>query len=246
MPNIDSIKAELIDKLWLPKVKEAKALICPRRKKNARMRLFTLTDGINLKEIFKLESENLIQKEDVVAWVQTMQKKFRVESESVDCVLDGSVYDGSFLTPASQLYDRFPFDIVNLDFNSQESMQREGRIEAEVMMIERAIQLQYQTGGRVFILIYTTILDTFDINGAEVMRVSDAIAINGWGGLGLNQFANQITDSDQKMCFLQTFIEKLMQKYGYASRGNVENLSYDNIGGNNKLFSLVAILVRHV
>lgn len=242
MPNIDSIKAELIDKLWLPKVKEAKVLIYPRRKKNAKMKLFTLTDGINLGEIFKFESENLIQKEDVVAWVENMRKKFRVESESVDCV-DGSVYDGSFLASSSQLHNRFPFDIVNLDFNSQEPMQRKGRIEAEVMMIERTIRLQHQTGGHIFVLIYTTILDTFEINGSEVIRVSDAIAVNGWGGLGLNQFANQITDSGQKMCFLQTFIEKLMQKYGYASRGNVTNLNYDNIKGNNKLFSLAAILV---
>lgn len=244
MPNASTLKDKLIDKLWLPEVKEAKKLIYPRRRKNARMSLLTLTDGIDMKEIFKFEEEKLIERQDVIAWVKTMIKRSRAEAESVGNVLDGSVYDESFLGSSCPLNNHFPFDIINLDFHSQEPVNEQGRLEKEVEKLETIINLQKQSECNKFILIYTTTIDACAFNTSTVFRVSDAVCVDNWGGLNLSGFAETISTGNEKKRFLEAFVNEVSRKHGYKCERGIKQLSNESLAESESLCSLAVILVK--
>lgn len=244
MPNITTLKNKLINESWLPEVKEAKKLIYPRRRKNARMRLLTLTDGIEMKEIFKFEEEKLLERQEVVAWVKTMIKRSRAEAESIGNVLDGSVYDESFLGSSCSVNNHFPFDIVNLDFHSQEPANDPGRLETETEKLEVVINLQKQAGCNKFLLIYTTLLDPCDFNTSIVVRASNTVLVNNWNGLNLSGFAETISTLDEKKSFLEVFVNEVIRKHGYQCEGGIKNLSNASLSDSENLFSLSAILVK--
>jgi hypothetical protein len=200
------------------------------------MRLFTLTDGTTFKEIFKLEEEKLIQREDVVAWVRTMQQRARAESESIGCVFDGHIYNDEFLGPSCQLKAQFPFDIINIDFVAQGLLSEQGKIERELEKLEKIIALQNQMECNKFVLIYTTSIDAHEINATEVIRTSDSSFMNGWAGLGVISPFNLITDLNQKQKFIRDLFERLIQKYKYKCAPHVVD--------DTQLFSIVGIIVR--
>jgi len=237
-------KDELIEELWLPKARETKALIYPRRKKNARMSLFTLTDGINLNEIFKFEEENLIQREDSVAWVTTMIKRNRVESESIGYVLDGHIYDQSFLDSSCPLISRFPFDILNLDFGSQDPDLGQGRIEIEIKKLEKIISLQGQKNSERFLLIYTTLIDASSIEPQHIIQNSNAVTVDGWNGLDIRNSSSSITNSDNKRDFLLALFNKLLEKYDYNCHTGLACLTRECSRDREEVFSIAGIIVR--
>ena len=244
MPDVASSKVELIDQLWLPKIKEAKSIIYPRKKKVG-MRLFTLTDGISFREISKFEEENLIQKEDVVAWVKTMIKRSRAEAESVGHVFDGHIYDNElFLGTSCQVKVLFPFDIINLDFESQEPTLERGRIEIEMEKLEKIIILQNQNRCNKFVLIYTTLIDAFDIDANRVIRTSDSFTMSGWNGIEPNGLTGLITDSTLKQRFLQHYFEQLIQKYIYKCIPVIACSPCNIHSCDAQLFSIAGIFVR--
>jgi hypothetical protein len=244
MPDVTSSKIELIDRLWLPKIREAKSIIYPRKKKG-RMRLFTLTDGISFREISKFEEENLIQKEDVVAWVKTMIKRSRAEAESVGTVFDGHIYDNElFLGTSCQAKVLFPFDIINLDFESQEPTLERGRIEIEMDKIEKIITLQNQHNCNKFVLMYTTLIDTCDIDANRVKQTSDSLSMSGWNGIELNGFTGLITDSALKQRYLQNYFEQLTRKYTYNCIPAILCLPCNIHSCDAQLFSIAGIFVR--
>ena len=240
-----TLKDQLIDNLWLPQVKEAKKLIHPRRRKNAQMSLLTLTDGIDMREIFRFEEEKLIEKQDVVAWVKTMNKRWRAEVvASVGYAYDGPVYDDSFLDSSCLVSNNFPYDIINLDFHSQEPPNEQGRLEKEMKKIETIFSLQKQSACNRFVLIYTTIIDSFALNVNAIIQVSDAMHVIGWSGLNLDGFTNPISDFKQKKEFLEAFINRISEKYGYKCEGEIKHLSKRIGADSENLFSLAVIMVN--
>jgi len=245
MPVMTALKEQLIDDLWLPQLKEAKKLICPRRRKNAQMSLLTLTDGIDMREIFRFEEEKLIEKQDVVAWVKTMNKRWRAEVvASVRYAYDGSVYDDSFLDSSCLVRNHLPYDIINLDFHSQEPPNEQGRLEKETKKIETIFSLQKQFTCNRFVLIYTTVIDSFALNMNTIIQVSNTMHVNNWSGLNLDGFTNPVSDFEQKKEFLETFINKISEKYGYKCEGEIKHLSNRIGAGSENLFSLAVIMVN--
>jgi hypothetical protein len=244
MPDVASSKVGLIDQLWLPKIKEAKSIIYPRKKK-VWMRLFTLTDGISFREISKFEEENLIKKEEVVAWVKTMIKRSRAEAESVGHVFDGHIYDNElFLGTSCQVRALFPFDVINLDFESQEPTLERGRIEIEMDKLEKIIILQNQHRRNKFVLMYTTLIDAFDIDANRVKQTSDLFTMSGWNGIEPNGFTGLITDSTLKQRYLQNYFEQLTRKYTYNCIPAILCLPCNTHSGEAQLFSIAGIFVR--
>jgi hypothetical protein len=235
---------DLLNQLWLPIVKDAKAVIYPRRRKNARMKLLTLTDGIEPKEVFALENDNLIERKDTVAWVTGMQKKIRIEAESIENVIDGPVYDVSFLGRSCPLLQCFPFDILNLDFSSQNPAEENGRIEKEAQKIERAIKLQQQKDCDKFILIYTTLLDSCSLNVSTIAENSNSVSVDGWSGLNLNHYGDIVTDAGDKRSVLKDIIEELVGKYRYGVDGTIRFMPSSSLGNCNQLYSLALIAVK--
>lgn len=244
MANIDYNKDGLIEELWLPKAKEAKALFHPKRKKNAQMGLLTMSDGINLNEIFRFEEEKLIIREDCSACVTKMHKRVRVEAESVGHVIDGRVYDHSFLGSDSPLKAYFPFDIVNLDFCSQDPTSRRGRIKEEINLLEKVMRIQSEEQCERFLLIYTTIIDSNNIDAPGVVTTLCTDGIDEWEDVSNGRFSNPMSDTTMKKDFLQELFNRIPNNYGYGKYGEVSCLAINCSGSPLEIFSIAVIIVR--
>ena len=243
MYNIDALKDQLIDSLWFAKARDAGATFYSRRK-NKRMRLLTLTNGINFNEILKLEEGQLIQRADIVAWVVSdFNKRMRLEVESVGCILEGDILTETILDASSELHNHFPRDIINLDFSSQDPNMQNGRIEQEMLCLEKNINIQKQKGGEKFVVIYTTILDSHSINKDEVIRASDALRISEWLGLNLSNYSENISDISQQKAFIEEVLRKICQKYGYPNI-NLDNSTLAIPGHQEQLYSIAGIIER--
>jgi hypothetical protein len=242
MVNVNQLKDELISRLWLPKAREAGSVIYPRRRRNTHMRMFTLSDGLDLSEVCKLEDANLIMREECVAWVCSMNKRWRVESENIGMVIDGHVYDPSFLRPSCPLVRHFPFDILNLDFGSQDTEMVKGRMETEMMIFERFIRIQQERGQSRFLVILTIPIYSCSLDCARVVRESNGMKVDAWGGLGSHDYTQNVEGQSEKTDFIQAIAEIVAQKYGYSCRSGLVPLLCSDRG--RIIFSMAGVLVR--
>lgn len=243
MVNVDALKDRLITELWLPIAIEAGTGFYPKLRKNKKMRLLSLTNDRNFNEIVRFEENKLTQREDVAVWTKDTLKRIRLETESIDIVLGGSLYEQSILGNNCPLQEHFPRDIINLDFTSQDPDLGNGRIEKELESLEKTVNLQNQKQGKNFLLIYTTIIDSCNLDKDGIVRTSDSIRINGWGGLNINNFSQPLSDENEKKAFIEEAIKGMCQKYGYRnSRSN--NQVIDIPSCNEKLYSIAGIYVR--
>lgn len=243
MMNVDSCKDQLVGNLWLPYAKEAGQLFCPRLRKNKKMKLFSLTNENNLSDILKFEENNLIQRNDCIVWARTSFKKIRLETESVGDVLGAAFYPDTVLTNAIAIAGHFPRDILNLDFSSQDIAVEDGRIEKEVASVEKTIELQNNSGGEKFLLLFTTIIDDRNIDSANVVASSDAIQMNGWAGLNIVGFTSPLEDLENKKAFLKEVSSRLCAKYGYAcTKIDTNNIDIPNSA--EKVFSVAGLFCR--
>lgn len=215
MATISATRDQFIEELWLPVSREAGSLFFPRLKKNKKMKLFTLTDGIQFKEIKRFEEEKLIQRGDAVLWVSDMFKKVRAESESVGIVFDGPICDEPVCESSCPLQSHFPASILNLDFSSQDLTLDVERVKLEFRTVEQFLQLQSKKGCVRFVLVYTTLLDSNAIDRDAMKRTSDTIRINAWNGLELGTFSDRISDKAEKELFIQEMLKQMCSKYGY-------------------------------
>ena len=243
MVDVDTLRGQIIDELWLPIVREARTKFYTRPKKSKGMKLFTLTDGISFKEIRALVDAGLVQRGDAVLWVGDMIKVVRAESESIGTVLNGSVYNESFLGPASPLCNHLPFYILNLDYSSQDSGGVVNRIEQEIARAEEIIILQSQNMSQRFVLIQTTVIDSGSLDKDGICRASDEYPVGGWGGLNGGIFPQPISDDTQKICFIDDVIKQICQKHGYQIH-NSTSLSKPIPGGRNQLHSVAGIFIK--
>ena len=206
------------------------------------MRLLSLTNDRNFNEIVRFEANKLTQRENVAVWTKDTLKRIRLETESIDIVLGGSLYEQSILGNNCPLQEYFPRDIINLDFTSQDPDLGNGRIERELESLEKTVELQDQKQGKNFLLIYTTIIDSNNLNKDGVIQTSDSIRVNGWSGLNINNFSQPLDESGKKT-FIEEAIKRMCQKYGYKnSRSN--NQVIDIPSYNEKLYSIVGIYMR--
>jgi hypothetical protein len=159
------LKASLVNDLWLPLVKSGGDQLFPRRKKHKRMRLFTLTD-MNYQEIRAFEESKLTKREDVVAWNHSHLQALRLETDlGRSKVLCEGRFDDAIDEERQALSDHLPYDILNLDFSSQQPISSSnGRIEREINAASVLVNLlnNHQTNG--FVFLYTTLFDQIDLS----------------------------------------------------------------------------------
>ena len=216
MPETIDFKNRLINELWLPNVKRSGDIFYPRLKKNKKMKLLTLTNDINFQEIARFEESKLIEKENVIVWTYSHIKKLRLETELAPAkVLGATRYENSASSSSSSISEHFPFDIINLDFSSQDPDLECGRIEKEVQSLEKTIRLQREHEGTGFILIYTTLLNSNDLNYESIATTSNRIHVSGWSGLYLEEFSSHIADQMEKMSCIESVMSKICLKYNY-------------------------------
>ena len=216
MSEVFNLKDQLINELWLPYIKRGGDIFYPRLKKNKRMKLLTLTSDKNFQEIFTFQKNNLTDKEYIFAWTYSHIKKLRLETELSPAKIFGAIrYDNSASSSSFPISSYFPFDIINLDFSSQDPGLESGRIEREIESFERTIKLQREESGVNFIIIYTTLLNSNNLSYKSIAMASNNIPISGWPGLTLNEFPSKIKEQKEKMRCIEAVLAKLCLKYNY-------------------------------
>lgn len=241
MAEIDTLRDQLIEELWLPMVKEGGTHFYSRRK-NKQMKLFTLSNGVVFNELIRLEVENLIQRGDAILWVSNMIKAVRAETESRGAVLSGSICDEAILGATCQLNSFFPRDILNLDFPSQDPNSNGSRLERELEKAEQFMSLQNRKHCTGFVLLLTTVINNEAINGNIVKNGSDAMHEDGWGGLALGNFPQPVADNNQKPDFIKHILQSLCPKYKYRVLKIVHAVKI--IDNNQQLISVAGIFER--
>ena len=241
MPQIPQIKTRLINDLWLPNVKKGGGVFYPKLRKNKKMKLLTLTDDRNFQEIIIFEQNNLTSKDCVIVWTHSHIKKLRLETELSPARVFGTTrYEDSISSSSFSLSSHFSFDIINLDFSSQTPDLESGRIEKEVQSLEKTIKLQTVQRNIGFVLIYTTLLNSNDLNYGTIVSTSNAMHVPGWSGLDSGDFSPSITDHMEKIRCLESVLRKICLKYNYDGEFNTE---YHRIDSTQKyVCSIVGLL----
>lgn len=218
MIDIPPNKHLLVDKLWLPTIRNWSNVLRPRVRKHKRLKLLTLTSDASFEEVTKLEEEELTEKECVIAWTHSHIKKIRLETEIPPAKVIGIArYERCTSNPSFIIKDSFPFDLINLDFSSQDPIFETGRIEEEIRSLEDTIKLQSDSGGNNFILMYTTVLNSNDLAYSSIVSKSNNIPVLGWSGLSTTEFHGKIAQQLQKCLCIETVLNRINSKYKYDS-----------------------------
>jgi len=219
MSEVPTFKDRLINELWLPNVKRGGDIFYPRLKKNKKMKLLTLTSDGNFQEIVKFEENNLTKKEYVVVWTHSHIKKLRLETDLSPAKVFGATrYENSAPSSSFAISKLFSFDIINLDFSSQEPVFEGGRIEKEIQSLEKTIRLQREHERTDFILIYTTLLNSNNLSYATIVDESNNISASEWWGLSSEDFSSDISDQNEKMSCIECVLNKICLKYKYQAK----------------------------
>lgn len=219
IPSVNSVKDQLLEELWIAFVRRSGSLFYPRLRKK-RMKIFTLTSDTNFLEIPKFVESKLTNKKNILAWNYSHIKVWRLETEpqiSPAIVLGATRFEDSILSNNHPLINYFPFDVLNLDFSSQEPGSHEGRMEKEIQSLERTIEIQKRVGVQLggFALIYTTLLNSREINCHTIIQRSDDMRFQRWPGLNLNDQPVRTSNQVEKMRIVEKILCQLTSKYGF-------------------------------
>lgn len=213
----NTLKDKLIDDLWLPVAREGGKIICPKAR-NKKMKFLTLTNDMNFQEISKFEENKLTTKDRIFAWTYSLFKKLRLETDLAPAKVFGATrYEDSILRPQFLLSSYFPFDVINLDFSSQDPEMEAGRIEKEIKSMGKTIQLQKAQGNK-FVLIYTTLLN---FNNLKYGNIANTL------GLSSQDFPSSIKDQMEKIECIEYVINRICSKHNYVGKFREESFPID-------------------
>ena len=244
MIEIPSIKKQLIDELWLPIAKQGGSILYPRLKINRKMKMLTLTHHSSCREMEEFIRNKLTKKELIIGWNKGTNEAIRLECERLESVVGGYVYEDAIHTNRSDIQDKFPFDILNLDFSSQNPELEDGRIEKEIFSLEHTINIQLNNGNKGMVLIYTTILNSKPINLTKVKQRSNNIRIQGWDGLSINGLSSRMRDNQEKIKYLEKILKQVCSKYQYEIIEGLKISSKSFSGGSKLILSIGMLLKR--
>jgi hypothetical protein len=246
MSEIDSIKSKLIDELWLPISVIGSKALCPRIREK-RMKMLTLTNDRNFQEIETFMAKKMTEKDCVNAWTDSFLKTFRLETEVGCNVVGHKRYEDFFPANISSLQQHFPFDIVNLDFSSQDPLLQNGRVEKEIKSLEHTVKLQMEKiqSKKGFILIYTTLLNSKKLNKQQIVNNSNAIDAKRWGGSQMDSFEDLIVQQDKKIEFIQVILREILKKYKCPIFKTTMDIKYYPLSNSQKIIcSAIKIIAR--
>ena len=237
------VKNKLIDEFWLPTATKWGNVLRPRLKKNKRFRLLTLTSDVGFSEVLRFEEGELTEKQHVVAWTHSHLKKLRLETEISPAKVFGPArYESCASSPTFPIQEHFPFDVINLDFSSQEPKFDAGRLESEISSLERTIKLQRAKGGNDFIFVYTTILNSNELDYTRIEQTSNGMPVSGWAGLPSGQFPRKIGAQKEKIVCIQTVLSGICSKYNYGCQMTKQIVPLDR--ENKYMLFSIALLVN--
>jgi hypothetical protein len=245
MSEYDIAKSQFIQDLWLPCVRKGGDYFVPRKRKNKELNVFTLTSDTNFQEISSFIKNGLTKQGKIFAWTHSHIKRMRLETEFSDVnVLGLSKYETSIANPNFILKNHFPFHVINLDYLCQEPRCEPGRLEKELIGIERTISFQRERRSEC-ILIFTTLLNGNNMNLQAICDESDSIRVPRWRGL-LNDDRDKVTpisDNQQKIAILNEILTDLSGKYYYSIELRTKSIPLPD---GTIAYSVVAILKERV
>jgi len=245
MSEYDIAKSQFIQDLWLPCVRKGGDYFVPRKRKNKELNVFTLTSDTNFQEISSFIKNGLTKQGKIFAWTHSHIKRMRLETEFSDVnVLGLSKYETSIANPNFILKNHFPFHVINLDYLCQEPRCEPGRLEKEIIGIERTISFQRERRSEC-ILIFTTLLNGNNMNLQAICDESDSIRVPRWRGL-LNDDRDKVTpisDNQQKIAILNEILTDLSGKYYYSIELRTKSIPLPD---GTIAYSVVAILKERV
>lgn len=244
MIEIASMKNQLIDQLWLPIAKKGGATFYPRLRINKKMKMLTLVHHSNCREIEEFIKSKLTKKELIIGWNKGRNEAIRLECEKLESVIGGYVYEDTIYANRPDIHDKFPFDIVNLDFSSQSPELENGRIEKEILSIEHTIKIQSDKENKGMVLIYTTILNSRPLNPSTIKRNSNGIGIRGWGELSINDLPSNTKNYEEKIRCLEKILKQVCSKHQYKIIEGLKKSSKSLSGGSKLILSIGMLLKR--
>jgi hypothetical protein len=236
MTEIDSIKEKMIEELWLPFIYEYSSTFY-RKRKNKKMKIFTLTNDTNHNEINRFIENDLTKKELIVGWTYSILKKIRLEAFT-GCTIEGCSRFEESIFSYSTLLECLPLDIMNLDFSSQDPIFEIGRIEKEVKSVEFLIKSQNEKQTDKYILIYTTLINSNQIDKSHIIRNSSSITSNDSFFFNLSDFPDIIIEQDKKLSFLENILIQILSKYNYKLN-KIDKRIYHLIDSHNLIISII-------
>lgn len=206
----------------------------------------TLSSQHNFQEIPKFIEEKMTTKNDIVVWNYDHIIRVRLETDpdvAPGRVLGTGKYEDSVSgnLPAS-LDPYFPFEIVNLDFTSQNPSLENGRIEKEILSVEHTIAHHKAKDANGFVLIYTTIIDNNNLDFSSIISKSNQLQIHGWSGLSEGGFNQTISICDEKIGCIENILQQFCQKYEYDSE--FKKIKKKVTGSNGYIYSIAGILKK--
>lgn len=244
MAEIAVIKDKLIDELWVPIAITAGKILYPRRKTNKRMKVLTLTHHSNCREADKFMRNKLTTKELVVGWNKGTNEVIRLECEKLGSVVGPYVYEDSVIERGGDVQNSFPFDILNLDFSSQNPELESGRLEREILSIEHTVDLQADKESNGMVLIYTTLSDPNPLDLDKIKQNSDNIEVVGWNGLSIDGLPSDAKDHQEQIACLKGILQQICSKYRYRYNRDFDPLCIRLSNGSGHVLSIGLLLER--
>jgi hypothetical protein len=133
-----------------------------------------------------------------------------------------SRYENTLTQNPQSVEAEFPFQIINLDFVSQDMSLESGRAEREIESIEATFRLQSENAQKPhcgFSIAYTTLLDSLPINCYDLIQRLNSHHRDGWSGILTKDFPPDALPSAVKTETIQRLLTVMAVKYGYHVLG---------------------------
>jgi hypothetical protein len=234
--KIDVLKSDLVVNLWTTSFLSAGRLLAP-RKTYKHLKVFNLTNARNLCDIDVLVENKISNKQFMYAWCYGDFEYLSLctEGKFKEVLGDTKLEKSVELNNHNSLISKFPFHIISLDFSSQEFILEEGRLEEELITVEKLLQIQKNNSGtkKEFLLIFTTVLNSKSFNIDEVKTNSEALYTTGYS-CNLTQSGTKTAHSE-KITTIKELLNIISANNGYNL---TMNSMHKDIDSHHKLFSV--------
>ncbi len=207
---ISQVKSHFINELWLPLSFDLGKMKSPRIRKNKNFRFFTLTTGFDYTEIEKFVKSNISKYDGTVAWTNNSTKKYRIETGVRVKVFNQAKYEDINLEH-HQVSSYFPFDIINLDFLSQDDWNSPNKLLKVIKSYGETIKCQDTNDSTSFLIILTVPIDEQPIlrDQFEILRDFPGVITR------CSSFPPSIKNMDEKVSFLETLLVEMISEFGF-------------------------------
>lgn len=168
------IKTDLVSTMWKKHIIKVGNYIAKRRKHKL-LNTLTLTHSVNTSEIKQLKDDKISKKDDIVMWNCHLQVRMRLESEG-PIARGGAKFEHAIgIDPT--LKENFNFDIVNLDYTSQNPRKINGRLEDELLSLEHVIinRRKCLNGKKYSLILFTTMINRCDVITNAIISASNEL-----------------------------------------------------------------------